>query len=72
MSLIGELKQKHKDEWLAIEVTRYENHEPVEGTLLEHDKERERLWQKVQLSRGKRIYVTYAGPLIEEGYAVAF
>lgn len=72
MPTISELKEKYKGEWLAIEVTRYENHEPVEGTLLEHDKEREKLWQKFELRKGKRVYVTYAGPLIEEGYAVAF
>ncbi len=72
MPSISELKEKYKGEWIAIEVTKYEEHEPVEGNLLRHDKERERLWQKIQLSPGKRIYVTYAGPLIEEGYAVAF
>lgn len=72
MSLIAQLKEKYQGEWLAIEVIRYENHEPVEGSLLHHDKEREKLWQKVQLSPKKRIYVTYAGPLIDEGYAVAF
>ncbi len=72
MPLVTELKQKYKGKWLAIEVSRYEDHEPVEGKLLLHDRDRQKLWQKLKLSPSKRIYVTYAGPLIEEGYAVAF
>lgn len=72
MPLIAELKEKYKGEWLAIEVIRYDNHEPLEGILLQHDRDREKFWEKVELTCGKRIYVTYAGSLIEEGYAVAF
>lgn len=72
MESIQELKRQHPGEWLAIEVTRYENSEPVEGKLAARSKDWEGLWESVKLERGKRIHITFAGPLIEEGYAVAF
>lgn len=64
------MKEKYKGEWSAIEVSNYENHKPVEGTLLLHDTDRQRLWDKVEAEKGKRVYVTYARPLIDESYAV--
>lgn len=72
MPTIESLKKRYKGKWLAIEVTKLSLGEPVEGKLIHHDKSRKRLWQKLDLSQDKEIYVTYAGPLIEEGYAVAF
>jgi len=72
MATIESLKKQYTGEWLAIEVTKLSEGEPVEGRVIYHDKNRRRLWQKVDLSQDKDIYVTYAGPLIEEGYAVAF
>lgn len=35
-------------------------------------RDRDRIWEKLKLSQDKEIYVTYAGPLVEKGYAVAF
>jgi len=72
MPRIESLKKQYTGEWLAIEVTRLSQGEPVEGRLVYHDKSRKRLWQRLELRGDKDIYVTYAGPLIEEGYAVAF
>jgi len=69
---IGALKRKYKGEWLAIEVTQESNGEPVQGKLILHDKNRDRIWEKIELSKDKEIYITYAGPLVEKGYAVAF
>lgn len=69
---IESLKKKYPGEWLAIEVTEERNGEPVRGRLILHSKDRDELWRKIELSREREIYVTYAGPLIEKGYAVAF
>lgn len=69
---IEELKEAYSGEWLAIEITKEEQFGPVEGKLLHHCRERTDLWKKVHLEKVRRIYITYAGPLVEEGYAVAF
>lgn len=72
MPTIESLKKKYAGEWLAVEVTKLSAGEPVEGRLISHEKDRKKLWEKLELSSDKEVYVTYAGPLIEEGYAVAF
>ena len=72
MPRIESLKKQYTGEWLAIEVTRLSEGEPIEGRLVYHDKNRKRLWRRLDLSQHRDVYVTYAGPLIEEGYAVAF
>ena len=72
MEIIEQMKKRYQGEWLAIEITKYEEFEPVEGNLLHHSKERAGLWRKVKLDRERPVYITYAGPFVEEGYAVAF
>jgi len=72
MAKIAELKKKYKGEWLAIAVTKEQNGEAVEGELLLHLREREELWKQVPMSKDRIVYVTYAGPLLDEGYAAAF
>lgn len=62
--------ERYRGEWLAIEVTRYEDSELVEGVLIDHDKDPDKLLERLKLSHGRRIYITYAGPLIEEDQAV--
>ena len=72
MARIEEFKKKYKGEWLAIEVTREEKGRSVEGKLVLHTPDREKLWKEIPQSRERMIYVTYAGPPLEEGYAAAF
>jgi len=72
MAKIAELKKKYKGEWLAIAVTRVSNGEAVEGKLLLHSPDRDEVWSKVRLSRKTEVYVSFAGPPLEEGYAAAF
>jgi len=72
MAKIGEIKKKYKGEWLAIEVTKEKNGEPIEGKLMLHSKDREKIWGKIRLSKEKEIYVTFAGPPLEKGHAAAF
>jgi hypothetical protein len=69
---IKKLKEKHKGEWLAIEVTKLnELNEPVEGKLLLHDGDHDRVWDKLPIDN-KDVYITYAGPPLEKGHAAAF
>ncbi|MAF54271.1 MAG: hypothetical protein FI707_14620 [SAR202 cluster bacterium] len=71
MSNIEQLKQEHEGEWLAIVVTKKEIEGPTEGDLVHHSTD----WKAVRKAiKGdtREIYVTYAGPLVEEGHAVAF
>lgn len=72
MAKIKDLKKKYKGEWLAIEVTREKKGEPVDGKIILHSKDREKLWKEVPQRKDKVIYVTYAGSALEEGYAAAF
>lgn len=71
MSTINELKEKYKGKWLAIEIRKEDITGPLEGEIVYHSRERDRVWRKIKGDK-RRLYVTYAGPLIEEGYAVAF
>ena len=71
MTKIESLKKKYKEEWLAIEVTEEIEGKPFRGNLIYHSRDHDELWDKIAKDK-RRIYVTYAGPLIEKGYAVAF
>ncbi|MBI2913170.1 MAG: hypothetical protein HYY03_04550 [Chloroflexi bacterium] len=68
---IEQLKKKHQGEWLAIVVERDAVAEPREGQLIYHSRDREVVWGKISEDK-RRIYVTFAGPLIEEGKGIAF
>lgn len=69
---IRALKERHPGEWLAIRVTRYEDFQPLEGELLFHHEKEATVLQNVELPKTERVYLTYAGVLIEEGHGVAF
>lgn len=64
---IEELTQEHPNEWLAIEVTRANGEEPLEGVLLEHDPDFDALCQQVTLSKEKMIAFLFTGPDLPEG-----
>jgi len=72
MAKIEKLKKKYEGEWLAIEVTKEENGVSIEGKLILHTPDREKLWKQVPIYKDRVIYVTYAGPPLDEGYAAAF
>lgn len=71
MAKIEELKKKYKGEWLAIEITKEDGSGPCEGSLIIHSSDHDKVWDTIVKNK-RRIYVTYAGPPIEKGYAVAF
>lgn len=69
MPTMEELKQQYADEWLAVEVTKAEKSTPLEGVLLDHDREQDALLDRVKLSKEKDIAIFFAGPPLKEGYA---
>ncbi len=72
MAKIDELRKRYKGQWLAIDVTKEKGGRAVEGRLVLHTTDREKLWRRVPVSRKRRLYVTYAGPILDQGYAAAF
>ena len=71
MTAVRKLKEDYEGEWLAIAVLREGESGPEEGELVFHCRNREDLWQGIKGDE-RKIYVTYAGPALEEGYAAAF
>jgi hypothetical protein len=70
MSNIEQLKENHDGEWLAIAVTKKNIEGPLEGDLLFRSADRGAVWRAIRGDR-RNIYVTFAGPMLEEGYAAA-
>ena len=71
MRSIREIKDSYQGEWLAIVVEREGPRGPEEGQLVCHSRDRDDVWRSIK-SDERRIYVTFSGPMLEEGYAVAF
>ena len=71
MATIQQLTEAHKGEWLAIAVLRDSPSGPQDGELLYHSTDRDDVWKRIKGDR-RRVYVTYGGPPLEEGYAAAF
>lgn len=71
MATVQELKKAHQNEWVVIQILKENAAGPQEGTLLYHSTNREEAWRYVKNQRQK-VYVSYAGPMLEEGYAAAF
>ena len=66
------IKQKHKDEWVLIRVTRTDKlNRPIEGELIAHSKSRDEIYAKMKKVKG-HTYTLYTGEIPKKGYAVAF
>ena len=70
MAKIEQLKEKHEGEWLAIAVLKDEGGIPTDGELLAHSLDEADVWKAID-GDPRGIYVTYAGPLIDEDMAIA-
>lgn len=67
---LEESKARYKGEWLAFRA--FEEGDNPEGEVALHDKDR-RTFDKVLLERRLvNVYITFAGPLIPEGYGTLF
>jgi hypothetical protein len=71
MPKIERLKKEYPGEWLAIEVEEENDSGPISGNLILHHLDHDKIWEEIDRDE-RRIYVTYAGPPIEKGYAAAF
>jgi len=65
---IEKLKNKYKDEWLAVKVTLEKEGEPVEGELVDHDKDRRELDSRLIKSDIQKVFTFYTGEIIKKGY----
>lgn len=70
---IEEIKKKHKDEWVLVEVTKCDElGQPIEGKVIAHSKNRDDTYKAMKKFAEKRTYHFYTGEIPKEGYAVAF
>ena len=67
---VQELIARYPGEWLAIDLEREAEGRPKSGRLICHARDRGVVWRKTKNRR--RLYIIYAGPPLEEGFAVAF
>lgn len=67
---VRELIARYPGEWLAIDLNAEEGGRPKAGRILCHAKDRNVVWRKTQ--RRRRLYIVYAGPPLQVGYAAAF
>ena len=70
MARIKRLKEEYEGEWLAIAYSDYGTEGPSEGDLVFHSPDRRAVWRAIR-GDPRKFYVTYAGPLIDEGTAIA-
>lgn len=67
---LEDAKELYDGEWIAFRAT--EDGEEPDGEVLLHQKGR-REFDKALLQRGLTdVYITYAGPLVPEGYVAIF
>jgi hypothetical protein len=71
MANIEQLKEEFEGEWLAIAVTNRRIEGPTEGDLLSHSTSRTHVWKTIR-NDPRHIYVTFAGPMLKEGFVAAF
>ncbi|MDP6455649.1 MAG: hypothetical protein QF898_20395 [SAR202 cluster bacterium] len=70
MANIEQLKEQYEGEWLAIAYDDYGTEGPQEGELIIHSLDEIVVWKAIKGDH-RKIYVIYAGPLIDEDTAIA-
>jgi len=67
---LDEAKNKYNGEWIAFRA--FDKSNNPEGEVVFHNKDR-RIFDKELIERGiTDLYITFAGPLVKEGFAVIF
>jgi len=70
---VEEIKQKYKDEWVLVEVTKTDElGQPVEGNIIAHSRNRDDTYEAMKHTKAKDIAHFYTGEIPKKGYAVAF
>jgi hypothetical protein len=67
---LDEAKKIFKGEWIAFRISK-ESQNP-EGDVLLHDKNHRELGKRILQKGIKDVYITFAGPVIPEGYTACF
>lgn len=71
MARIEEIREAYTGEWLAVVVLKDVKGEPTDVELIYHSRDEHEVWKNIEGDK-RRIYVTYAGPMLDEGYAAGF
>ena len=67
---LEEAKTIYKDEWIAFRA--FEEGDNPEGEVILHNKDR-RWFDRELIKMGiTDVYITFAGPVVKEGYSVMF
>ncbi|HDN79358.1 MAG: hypothetical protein DRI61_01660 [Chloroflexi bacterium] len=70
MMRLKEAKRKFKGEWIAFKV--HSDGEDPEGEVVLHNKDRRAFNRELVKLKLSGVYITYAGPVVPEDYAVMF
>lgn len=63
---LDEILKKYKDEWLLIEYTKLdEDLNVIEGTVIAHSPNKEKVYSQLMKTKGKDVAIEYAGELPE-------
>ena len=63
---LKEIMRKYKDEWLLIEYTSLDdNLNVVEGKVIAHSPNKEKIYAQLMNTKGKNVAIEYAGKLPE-------
>lgn len=71
MVSLKEAKEKFEGEWIAFLIKTEDDGRPM-GEVLDHDKDKRTLHERLRQKKVKDAYITYAGPFVRPGYEVMF
>ena len=73
MTTLGRAKQRYAQEGIASKIEQEgKGIDEARGQVLDHDKDRRAVHQRLRARAVKDAYITFAGPLIRPGYEVMF
>ncbi len=67
---LKEAKKKYEGNWIAFLIK--SNGDNPEGEVLDYDKDKSALQERLRQKNVKEAYITYAGSYIKAGYEVMF
>uniref|UniRef100_A0A7C6A804 DUF5678 domain-containing protein n=1 Tax=candidate division WOR-3 bacterium TaxID=2052148 RepID=A0A7C6A804_UNCW3 len=64
---MSEIKKKYRNQWLLIEVSKFDNnYDVIEGKVLVHSPFENDIYQALLKYKGKKLAIEYVGKLPEE------
>ena len=67
---LKEVKERYAGQWVAFLVCEETPNGDLLGQLIAHNEDRRRLHHELRQRKVERAYVTFAGPVVQHGYAV--